>query len=245
MHTPQPQVCVPLGYGAPLLDATFVARPYQLVVDALLDGQLVRAHMADRGRLDGLLYPGAPLLLADRRLPLTQPPRKTDYQVVATWERGELVSLDTGLPNRVLYSALSAGILAPFRSYPLVRREVQIGASRFDFLLQNAAGEQLVVEAKSVGAVEGSLGLFPDAPTTRGARHLRELAALACEGKAAAVVFVVQRGDAQAVAANSAVDPAFALALRQAADAGVALYAYSCPLSRAGITVGASLPVLV
>src|SRR5262245_48362490 len=98
-HTPTPPhsltPTVPIGAGAPLLEATFVARPVQLVVEAQLGEQIVRAHMADRGRLHSLLVPGRRLVLARR----DEPGRKTAFQVVAAYEGETLVSLDTHLPN--------------------------------------------------------------------------------------------------------------------------------------------------
>src|SRR5262245_37971848 len=89
---------VPLGTGAPLLEAIFEARPAQLVVEARLGDQVVRAHMADRGRLRELLVPGRRLVLARR----SEPGRKTAFQAVAAYEGDTLVSLDTHLPNRLI-----------------------------------------------------------------------------------------------------------------------------------------------
>jgi len=235
------QILVPLGRGGQLHEALFLARPNRFLVDAELGGATVQAHLADRGRLKETLVPGARLLLAHQ----PAPGRKTAYQAVAAIHAGppeRLMGLDTHLPNRLIEAALRAGALPPFARYPQVRREATVGASRFDFLLGEASAPCLL-EVKSASLLIAGVAHFPDAPTERGRRHLGELAALAQAGTRAAVVFVAQ-GSASAVAMHTAVDPQFALALADAARRGVEVYAYACPLTRAGIALGHEIPVL-
>ena len=100
-------VRIPLNATGPLVEATFVARTNQLLVDALISGRPVRAHMADRGRLADLLVPNARLLLAPR----DEIGRKTAFQVVGVYQGDELISLDTQMPNRLVSAALSSGCL--------------------------------------------------------------------------------------------------------------------------------------
>lgn len=254
----QCHIRVPLGAGGELVEATFLARPNRFLVEACLDGRVVRAHLADRGRLAETLVPGARLLLARRE----GHGRATAFQAVAaireTGDRGRavgegagrarghsfLMGLDTHLPNRLIEAALRAGALPAFAGYTAIRREARIGESRFDFLLE-ADGGRCVLEVKSAGYVADGLALFPDAPTERGRRHLRELAALAARGARAAVLFVAQGGDARAVTVNRAIDPAFAEELRQAVAGGVETHAHACPLTRAGLALGPAVPVLL
>lgn len=233
-------ITIPLAFGAPLVEATFVSRPVQLVVLAQLGHELVRAHMADRGRLKELLVPGRRLVLARR----AEPGRKTAFQVVAAYGDEGLVSLDTHLPNRLVDAALRAAAIPPFARYAAVRREVTFGHSRFDFLLAEGE-ERCVVEVKSVGKVLAGVATFPDAPTARGVRHLEGLARLVREGLRAAVLFVVQSAGARLVAPDAATDPAFAVALREAAGAGVEIHAHACPFTLGGLSLGPSIPVSV
>jgi sugar fermentation stimulation protein A len=244
-------ISVPLLGGAPLVEATFLARPNQFLVEArLADGAPVQAHLADRGRLLTQLVPGATLVLGHK----PGAARKTQFQVAGVYVGAELVSLDTVLPNRLIEAALRAGALAPFAGYGHVEREVRVGASRFDFGLaplppggKGRLGDRCpcLLEVKSVADVQDGLALFPDAPTTRGRRHLLELAELAERGVRAAVAFVAQRGDARAVAVNLAIDPAFGAALAEVAGRGVEIYAFRCPLTLDGITLAEELPVRV
>lgn len=232
-------ICVPLGSGAPLVEATFLARPNRFMVEALLDGEIVQAHLADRGRLKETLVPEARLLLARHN----GVDRKTAFQAVVAYRGTTLVSLDTHLPNRLIEAALRARALPQFETFSEVRREVKLGASRFDFQLSDGSC-RCTVEVKSAGLVVDGVGLFPDAPTERGRRHLQELGTLVQAGERAAVLFVVQGGDCHAMMVYTAIDPLFDQALRQAAARGVEVYAYACPLTHTGIMLGARVPVL-
>jgi sugar fermentation stimulation protein A len=251
-HTCSTQsISVPLLGGAPLVEATFLARPNQFLVEArLADGSGVQAHLADRGRLLTQLVPGATLVLGHK----PGATRKTQFQVAGVYVGAQLVSLDTVLPNRLIEAALRAGALPPFAGYGHVEREVRVGASRFDFGLAplppagpGRLGDRspCLLEVKSVADVHDGLALFPDAPTTRGRRHLLELAELAERGVRAAVAFVAQRGDARAVAVNMAIDPAFGAALAEVAARGVEIHAFRCPLTLDGITLAEALPVIL
>lgn len=230
-------LCVPLGRGAPLVEAIFLARPNRFLVEASLAGEVVQAHLADRGRLVETLMPGVRLLLARQ----DGAGRKTAFQAVAAYRGATLHSLDTHLPNRLVEAALRAGALPQFAAYPRIRREATVAGSRFDFELSGEQG-RCMLEVKSAGLIIDGLGLFPDAPTDRGRRHLCELAALAQAGERTAVLFVAQ-GAATAVTVHTAIDPAFADALHAAAAAGVEVYAYACPLTPAGIVFGPQVPM--
>ncbi len=231
-------VRAPLIASGPLVEAAFVARPNQLIVEARIGTRLVRAHMADRGRLLGLLIPDARLLLAPR----DELGRKTAFQVVGVYNDGELISLDTHLPNRLMAAALAARALPQFACYTRMRREVAVGAHRIDFQLGEGA-DTCLLEVKSAGKVVDGLASFPDAPTLRGRAHLDLLASLAAAGQRCAVVFVIQRQHAAAFTPDEAIDPAFARALRAAISSGVEVYAYCCPLTPEGLTLGPPVPV--
>ena len=231
---------VPLG--GRLTEACFVARPNRFLVQAeVKDGDVVTAHLPDPGRL-------RELLLAGRRIWLRQAPRdgkrRTDWTVVLVQSptgRG-LVSLDTTLPNRLVGRALSEGALPELRSWSLARREAPVGRHRIDFLLAGADDREMLLEVKSVTLVEAGLALFPDAVTARGTSHLRLLRDEVGRGRSAALMFVVQRGDARRVRAAREIDPDFADALDEARDAGVEVHARRCRVALDHVALGAALP---
>ncbi|MDW7991956.1 MAG: DNA/RNA nuclease SfsA [Anaerolineae bacterium] len=153
-----------------------------------------------------------------------------------------LVSVDVWLPGPLFAEALTEGRLPEWEKVTRVEREVRCGESRLDFRLEGPAGV-VWVETKSVTLVEDGVALFPDAPTLRGQRHLVQLTKQVRRGEGAAVVFIVQRPDAEAFAPHARADPAFAACLAEAAAAGVRVYAYACAVSREEIRITWPLPV--
>jgi len=252
-----------------LVRATLIARPNRFLAVARLDSDIreirtdraelgvVRAHIADPGRLEELLFPGAIVYLIRARAGNMRTPRKTQYDLVLVEHGGILISVDSRVPNELIYSALRSGFFEQLREYKRVTRESTYGSSRFDFRLStgNADESRVVlaadapdcfVEVKSVTLVRDDVALFPDAPTVRGARHMRELATAVSQGFRAMVIFVIQREDAECFAPNSVMDPEFADALTAAVCANVNVAAVKCSIAQSGaITVCKAVPVLL
>jgi sugar fermentation stimulation protein A len=230
----------------PLVQARFIRRYNRFLLQVRLadTGEPVDAHMADPGRLRELLLPGKRIWVR----PGTNPRRKTRWTAVLVESpdgRG-LVSLDTTLPNRLVGQALSSRSIEELADWEMVRREVGVGGSRLDFLLRGNQGQQMVLEVKSVTLVEDGVGLFPDAVTERGARHLRELCTLAGRpGWEAGVLFVLQRSDAFRIRAARTIDPKFSDALEEANQAGVRVLGRRCRVMMDRLEMGESIPVEV
>lgn len=180
------------------------------------------AHLPNPGRLLEVLSPGWRILLRS----VERGQRKTHFTAIGADLLGMLVSLDSTLPNRFFPQALGQGLIPPLAGWTMVRAEALFGAGRSDFLLRRGE-EEMWVEVKSVTWMEEGVALFPDAPTVRGRRHLRELTQAVEDGMKAAVAFVVQRPDAVAFG-PSPIDPAFARGLQEALSAGVTIFALVC-----------------
>lgn len=205
-------------------------------------GQEVVCHMADPGRLRELLVPDRPLLI--RHAPA--PHRKTSWSLVLVRApHGDgWVSVDTTLPNRLIHATLEAQALEELDQWSLERREFTHGRSRLDFLLSDRKGRKMALEVKSVTLVDGEEALFPDAVTSRGARHVEELTEIASRPNwEAAVLFVLQRDDATRIRAARRIDPDFADALQKAREAGVRVLGRRCRVSRDRVTLGEPVPV--
>ena len=222
-----------------LLAARFLERINRFVVSISLDGRSTLAHLANSGRLREILVPGVELLVRRAR----DGSRKTQFDVVlARLDSGGLVSVDARFPTPLLQEALGQGVAAGLEGYRVKKREPALGKGRFDLLLEK--GEKLLIaETKSVTLVNKGVALFPDAPTRRGVRHLEEGKGSVASGLAAAIVFVVQREDARAFTPNITADPAFASALRTAAEAGVRVLAYRCIVSDEEVRIDCRLPI--
>jgi sugar fermentation stimulation protein A len=193
--------------------------------------------MADPGRLRELLLP-------DRRVwvrSASDPKRKTRWSavLVESPDGNQLVSLDSTLPNRLIRRALEQGALEEFSDWSLVRWEFPMGQSRMDFLLKRGDGGRMVVEVKSVTLVEEGVGLFPDAVTARGARHVRELAQVSQRsGWEATVLFVLQRSDGREIRAARNIDPKFCEVLEGARNAGVRVLGRRCEVFADRVVLG-------
>jgi len=226
----------------PLLPARFLDRPNRFLTIVDLDGERVEAHLPDPGRLRELLLPGAQVWVRSAK----GDKRKTQFTLaVVKAASGELVSVVTTLPNLLVHEALEAKRIAELSDWDVVSPEHTWGRSRFDCLLGAGVDRRLLLEVKSVTLVEGDRALFPDAVTARGARHVRELATALDAGYEAAVLFVVQRKDANSVTAARDIDSKFAAALAYAATAGVLLLAYRCEVSLDEARITERIPVNV
>lgn len=222
-----------------LVPGTFLERPNRFLVIARVHGRRVRAACRDPGRFE-LLVPGARLLVAPSR----DARRRTAFTVVLVRHGRRWISAVPGLANRLLEAALARGAAAGLEGARILGREVARGGSRLDFLL-GRRGSRLLTEVKSATLVEGGRALFPDAPTARGVRHLRELIAARRRGERSMIVFVVQRGDARSLSPHRERDPVFARTLGDAARAGVRLLAYRCRISPRRCAIGDRIPVVL
>ena len=218
-----------------------VIRRNRFVADVSVDGHAALAHVPNTGRMAELMVPGATVVL--RPAPLGSD-RRTAYDLVTVCYAGRWVGVDARIPPALVIDAWRSGILSALADYSSVRREVRYGGSRLDLLFGGAPG-MAYVEAKSVNLVEEGIGLFPDAPTVRGVRHLMELRDAVRHGHRAAVCFVVQRDDVRVLRPHAVADPAFAEALADVTAAGVEAYAIACQTSPDSATPVRLVPVEV
>lgn len=228
--------------GNDLIPARFIRRANRFLAWVDLNGQETPVHIANSGRLRELFRPGAAVWLK----PAPHPPRtgrKTAYDLALVETAGTLVSADARLPNALVAEAAAAGLLPGIPHPAAVRREATYGESRLDLLLESPDG-RTYIEVKSVTLVRQGVGLFPDSPTIRGAKHLNALAGAIGEGHRAAVIFVIQRPDAVAFAANRPADPPLAAALRRAVAAGVDAQAYNCAVTLGEVRLARRIPII-
>ncbi len=225
-----------------LVPGTFVQRDNRFRATVLVGGQQTGVFVPNSGRLTDLFTPDRAVWLH----PAGSPGRKTEYDLKLVEHAGELVSVDARLPNPLFAEYLqNGGTWFDDRLGEVeIQREVTRGESRLDFKLQGPQGV-CWVETKSITLVEGGIALFPDAPTRRGRRHVVELLDAARKGEGAAVVFVVQRADAESFSPHHRVDPQFAQILRQAEEGGVEVRAHTCRVSLSEITIENEIPCIL
>lgn len=200
------------AFFPPLQRAVFLCRPNRFVAECLLAGQPVRAHLPNPGRMKELLFPGVTLLLAAG----AGAERSTAYTAVAVERDGQPVVLDTLAANRVARHLLAARAIPGWERWQVAAAEVACGAHRFDFLLTDGSGGEMLLEVKSCTLFGREGAMFPDAVTARGCGHVRQLAQLAAAGRRCGVLFVVHAPQARWFLPEYHTDPAFAAALAAA-----------------------------
>ena len=234
-----------MRFAEPLVEGRLVRRYQRFLADVDTAAGRVTAHCPNTGSMLGCAEPGMRVWLS----PASNPARKLAW----TWELvetapGVLVGVHTGRSNTLVREAIELGRVPELRGYDAIRPEVKYGeGSRIDFLLQGPGRPDCYVEVKNVtAAVEGRIGYFPDAVTTRGARHLREMSAMVVAGHRAVLVFCVQREDVDAVRPADHIDPDYGRALRAALAAGVEVLALGARMDLQGIEMvrrlGVELP---
>ena len=221
-----------MRFPVPLIGARLTRRYKRFLADVTLDdGTALTAHCPNTGSMLGCQLPGSRVWLSRS----DNPKRKYAY----TWELveldgGILVGINTGRSNALVREAIESGVIGELGGYDEIRAEVRYGNenSRVDFLLTGDHGA-CYVEVKNVtAAVEEGIALFPDAVSTRGTRHLRELiGTLSHAGRRAVLCFCVQRSDVREVRPADDIDPDYGRTLRQARDAGVEVIAYRAKLN--------------
>jgi len=232
-------------FGPALTRGRFVARRNLFLVEVELASGMTPCFLPNPGRLPELLVPGTEALVArpaPAARPAGAPPRSTAHDLVAVRYAGCWVSVDTRLPNALFREAHGKRRIAELADTTIARAEHRHGTSRFDYLLTRG-GAPLLLEIKSVSLVVEGVARFPDAPTVRGARHVRELTAARRAGHDVCALFCVQRPDARALEPNDATDPEFGDALREAHAAGVTLLAYTCRTDAARIAIATRIPI--
>ena len=212
-------------FEEPLVPCTLLARRKRFLADVrLADGTELTAHCPNSGSMRGCLEPGARAWISDSK----NPARKLRYTLELLEAYGALLCVNTQRPNALAEEAIRAGLIPELAGYPTLQREVRYGAesSRIDLLLSGPQG-RCFVEVKNVtmGTPDG-LCRFPDAVTTRGAKHLRELSAQVAAGDRGVLLFCVSRDDATVVEPADDIDPAYGQALRAAVAAGVEVLAW-------------------
>lgn len=222
------------------MDGRLIERPNRFLAIVNLEGRAVEAHVPDPGRLTELLYAGARVRVKEAK----GKRRRTKWEVIGAFSENGPVNIDSRLPNKLFKEALTEGNLAEFSDVKSIRTECRIGNAVLDFLIETNNGI-CVVEVKGCTLVRDGVALFPDAPTLRGSRHLRELMSIASEGKRACIVFIIKAPGSRVMMPNRFTDPQFAAMLSEAAGSGVEAIAYEALWNDRSIRIGRRVDVVL
>ena len=218
-----------------MVSGVFLARPNRFIAHVEIDGQAEVVHVKNTGRCRELLPVGAQVWCQHS----ANPNRKTKYDLITVKKAHRLINMDSQAPNLAAKEWLAAGGLGEIQN---LRAETKHGDSRFDFSFIKD-GKQCFLEVKGVTLENDGICAFPDAPTERGAKHLRGLTEAAREGYGAYVLFVIQMTDVKYLHPNDDTDPEFGKALREAAANGVEVLAVDCDVTIDEMNIGKFVPV--
>ena len=209
----------------------FKARPNRFIAEVEVDGNLEIAHVPNTGRCKELLVENAIVWLK----PSDNPNRKTKFSLHFVENKGVLVSLYSQQANSIVYDAVVEGKIKELLGYNHHQREKSVDNSRIDIYLENSNGDSCFVEVKGVTLIIDGEARFPDAPTERGAKHLRELIKLKKEGNRCCVFFLIQHPAGEFFRPNWENDPIFSQTLNEAYAEGVEILVYRCDNQLSGI----------
>lgn len=207
-----------------IVKGEFISRPNRFIANVLIDGEIHKCHVKNTGRCRELLVPGCEVWLEHSKIEK----RKTEYSLITVNKSGKLINMDSQAPNKAVEEWLQSGGLLP--DIKLLKREQKWGDSRFDFYFETE-NEKAYAEVKGVTLEENGVVMFPDAPTERGVKHVKELYKLKEKGFSAYLIFVIQMKDVKYFTPNIKTHKEFADALIEAEKAGVKIVAADCFVS--------------
>ena len=213
----------------------FLARPNRFIAHVEIGGKTEICHVKNTCRCRELLIPGVEVFCQVAQ----NPERKTKFDLIAVQKSERLINMDSQAPNIAVGEWLQMGGLGDVQN---IKAETFHEDSRFDFSFQKD-GMTCFLEVKGVTLEQDGICAFPDAPTTRGVKHLQGLAKAAREGFCAYVLFVIQMDNVVYLHPNDSTDPNFGKALREAAAAGVQVLAMDCQVTKDSMEIGKPVPV--
>ena len=214
-----------------IVKGTFINRPNRFIANVDIEGAPTVCHVKNTGRCRELLIPGATVFLEKS----DNPERKTQYDLIAVYKEENLFNIDSQAPNKVFGEWLMSGNSC-FDNITYIKPECKYGNSRFDFYIE-ADGRKIFAEVKGVTLENDGILSFPDAPTERGTKHIRELCDCINNGYEAVVAFVIQIKNAKYFTPNADHDPAFAQELKNAHRKGVRIIALCCDVTSDSLSI--------
>lgn len=222
-----------------LIKGQLIGRYQRFKADVrLANGEIITALCPNTGAMLTCSEPGRTVYLSRH----DTPSRLLKY----TWELiempGSLVGINTGVPNRLVRLSIESGKIKELSGFDHIRSEVKYGSnSRIDILLEQG-DRKCFIEIKNCTLVMDGIAYFPDAVTSRGLKHLKELQKEVSKGNRAAMFYLVQRMDAREFMPASHIDPAYAIELRKAKDSGVEILIYDVTIDLKGISINKNIP---
>ena len=214
----------------------FISRPNRFIAEVEIDGKIKICHVKNTGRCRELLIPGATVFLEKS----DNLARKTQYDLVAVYKGDKLINMDSQAPNKVFGEWVGNGEI--FKNITLIKPEYKYKNSRVDFYIESD-NKKILAEIKGVTLEEEGTVMFPDAPTERGIKHIKELMNALDEGYESYIFFIVQMEECEYFTPAYDKHPQFADALVEAHKKGVKVMALNCTVTPDELKIKEEIPV--
>lgn len=210
----------------------FLERPNRFIAYVDVEGNTETVHVKNTGRCKELLLSGCEVVLEIS----DNPNRKTKYDLIAVYKKGlGWVNIDSQAPNAVVKEWLESG-RSGFEGITYLKPEYNFGNSRVDFYLE-CGQRKILMEVKGCTLEIDKIGYFPDAPTERGVKHLKELSGAIDEGYETYIAFVIAMPEVKEVRPNVSTHPEFGEALKEARESGVKVLFLTCDVKTDELTI--------
>ncbi len=219
-------------------EARFINRPNRFIANIEINGKHEVCHVKNTGRCKELLSDNAKVFVQE----FDNTNRKTKYDLISVYKGERLINIDSQAPNKVFHEWLLKGNL--FQNITMIKPECKYNNSRFDFYIE-ADNKKIFAEVKGVTLEENNVVMFPDAPTERGLKHIKELVDCVNDGYEAYVVFIVQMKDVLYFTPNNLTHKAFGDTLKMAARKGVKIIALDCEITKNSMTAQDLVDVII
>lgn len=219
-------------------EGLFLSRPNRFIAYVLIDGKEEICHVKNTGRCKELLLPGVSKVFVEDHG--TAANRKTRYSLIQVMKGDNLINMDSQAPNKAGYQWVEEGNL--YKNITFLKAERKFGNSRFD-LYAEGDGKKAFIEIKGVTLEKDGIAMFPDAPTERGVKHIRELCHCVEEGYEAYILFVIQMKGVTEFRPNDTTQPEFRKALQKAQEKGVHILAFDCEVTVGSMKLDKEIPV--
>lgn len=223
-----------------IYEGIFLERPNRFIANVLIDGRKEKVHVKNTGRCKEILIKGTKVYLEKSN----NPNRKTKYSLISAYKEDQLINIDSQVPNKVVFDAIKSNRIKELENIKVLKREVTFGNSRFDLYFEKG-NESGFIEVKGVTLENNGLSLFPDAPTERGTKHIREMIKVVESGLKGYIFFLIQIENIKYFTPNTSMDEKFSNALIEANKKGVNILAYNSIVKKDFIKINEKIEVLI
>lgn len=223
-----------------MCEGIFLERPNRFIANVLIDGKKEKVHVKNTGRCKEILIKGTKVYLEKSN----NPNRKTKYSLISAYKEDQLINIDSQVPNKVVFDAIKSNRIKELENIKVLKREVTFGNSRFDLYFEKDK-ESGFIEVKGVTLENNGLSLFPDAPTERGTKHIKEMIKVVESGLKGYIFFLIQMENIKYFTPNTSMDEKISNALIEANKKGVNILAYNSIVKEDSIKINEKIEVLI